>query len=471
MHSRPTYRRYLWIILLALLVGCGPVVAPVTVPTAIAVATPTKVDMNAFSTQIAGTVVAQITQTAYVTSTQTRPPTGTPQPTRTPLPVYAPGGKLKVSIIDGNLYIQNGGGQNVQLTHSKADHDPFFSDDGKKVIFYRGYADNNNTLYSIDANGGQEQQIIDISVLAVQDGGQIKALTFIKNTHILLFNIYICGKQPEDYPFADCFVSTYSVNADSGETKEIGQKVSGFSADEHNFELSPNRQYVSIAGSGHINVFSFSSGHFKLAYFGAFAYSMTRAYEFLPYQYWLPDSSGLIIVSAAAGTSNGPPDPPNFYDIFRYTLGKKAVQIKFDAYPSLGDAWRMGCVVSISPDRNWIFFVGNKPGDPREEPAHLGNLNNGRTQVYDFLGDAPCSSIEWSPDSKHFAESNLQYGLIGSVDGGPLITIKGSFEGWIDATHYSYSVEDSKTYKFYTAEIGEDPLLLPSPTPTPTPTP
>jgi hypothetical protein len=453
----------LWIILIALLVGCGPVTTAAA-PTATAI--PTKVDMDAFSTQIAGTVVAQITQTAYVTPTLTPLPTGTPRPTQTPLPVYAPGGKLKASIIDGNLYVQNGNGQNVQLTHSKADHDPFFSDDGKKIIFYRGYT--NNDLYAIDTNGGNEQQIVDVPLLAVQDGGQIKALTFIKNTHILLFNIYICGKQPEDYPFADCFVSTYSVNADSGETKEIGQKVSGFSADEHNFELSPNQQYVSIAGSGHINVFSFSSGHFKLAYFGAFAYSVTRGYVFLPYQYWLPDSSGLIIVSAGARESNAPPDPPKYYAAWRYTIrNNTATRISLSPLITLYS----GCNFSVSPDRNWILFLGYETADIAEMPSlYLGNLMDGSTKKLEQKLNADCPSSyyqsgrRWSPDSKYYAFE----GTLFAVNGLP-IAISGYFTDWLDATHYLYTVfeKDTKTIKTYAAEIGGESVLLPSPTPTP----
>ncbi len=278
--------------------GCGAATASVS-----PIATPTPVNLDAFATQIAATVVAGITQTAYITPTATFPPTGTPNPTYTPAPVYAPDGKRKALIIDGNLYIQTGDGKNVQLTNSKTDMNPLFSDDGKKIVFYRW---GDLSFYVIDAAGGKEKQIIDVQSLAVQDGGKVKALTFLKNMHILVFNLYLCGERPGLYDAADCFVNTYSVNIDSGELKEVGQRVSGTEFDNGNFEISPNQKNLSIAGSGHINIFSFSDGYFKLAYLGVFDYKMTRPDEFLPYQYWLPDSSGLIIV-AAAGGSNAPP--------------------------------------------------------------------------------------------------------------------------------------------------------------------
>jgi Tol biopolymer transport system component len=457
VNKKLTHYCYFWIVFLVFLAACG------TVPAQQAASTTTIVDVTAVFEQAAGTAIVQITQTAFATPTLSPTPTGTPWPTQTPLPVYALNGQLKAYTIDGNLYVQNSNGQNVQLTHSKADRDPIFSDDSKKIVFYRWM---DNSFYSIEIDGSNQQKIFNISSLAVQDHAEIKALTFIKSTHILLFNIYICGERPGLYAAANCFVSTYSVDADSGKTEEIGQRVSGIGFDESNFVLSPNQKYLSIAGSGHINIFSFSAGHFKLAYFGAFTYSMTRGYEFLPYQYWLPDSSGLIIVSAAAGTSNSPPDTPNFYDIFRYTIGKKAVQIQFDAYPMLGSLWRMGCTVSVSPDRNWIFFVGNKAGSTQgDELAYLGNLNDRSTRIYESLGYMPCSNIVWGPDSKHFGVAGLAKGFIGSVDGSPLVLLDGSFDDWVDATHYRYSVSvDAKTYKSYTAEIGGESIHSPTPT-------
>lgn len=101
--------------------------------------------------------------------------------------------------------------------------------------------------------------------------------------------------------------------------------------------------------------------------------------------------------------------------------------------------------------------------------AHLVNLKDGRSQAYD-LDELPCSAIQWSPDSKHFGVGNLRYGRVGSVDGSPMITLAGSFDGWIDATHYSYTVgDDTRNFKEYIAEIGGASILLSTPTPTSTP--
>ncbi len=464
MNSKLTYRRTLWIVLIPLLVGCGSVTA--TVP----IATPTKVDMNAFSTHIARTVVAQITQTAFVTPTRTRPPTGTPWPTETPLPVYALDRQLKAFIVDGNLYIQNGDGESLQLTHSKADRDPFFSDDGKKIVFHRW---TDNSFYSIDADGSNEQKIFNVPSLAVQDHAEIKALTFIKNTHILLFNIYICGPRAL-YNAGDCFVSTYSVDADSGKTEEIGQRVSGIGFDNGNFQISPNQKYLSIAGSGHINIFSFSAGHFKLAYFGALTYRITRPDEFLPYQYWLPDSSGLIAI-VSADQYNEPGTPPQVYAVWRYTLvNNKAVRLALDPLPQRIHG--TSCNFSVSPDRDWIFYASDKySGD--DIKVYLGNLKTGQAQEYKWGGGCGGAdtlySLKWSPDSKRFASSSSFRDVIGSVNGLSPISVGGNFEGWIDSTHYYYStiVDTVSTIKNYIAEIGGPSILVLIPTPTPTPTP
>lgn len=448
---------------LLLLTGCGAVTVTTTVSP---IATPTNVELDTFATQVAGTVVAGITQTAYVTPTETRPPTRTPAPTQTPPPVYSPDQKAKALIIDGNLYVQQANGENIQLTKGKTDHDPFFSDDGRKLVFYRDYLSNNTTLYAIDSKGGQEQLIINVSALAVQDGGQIKALTFIKNTHILLFNIYICGERHGMYADANCFVHTYIVDADSGKTEEIGQRVSGVGFDDGNFALSPNQKYLSIAGSGHINVFSFSAGHFKLAYFGAFTYSMTRGYEFLPYQYWLSDSSGLIIVSAGMSESNAPPDPPIFYDIFRLKLGQKAEQLTFKAIITRYS----DCIFSISPDRNWILFLGSQTKERVRMPSlYLGNLRDSSLKALDLQLEGDCpnpsySASRWSPTGQYYGYGNAVIGLDGSI-----IKLDGSFVDWIDATHYSYIAfgQDGKMVLTYIAEINGEAVLFPSPTPTP----
>jgi len=55
-----------------------------------------------------------------------------------PLPFQMLEGLRVAYIIDGNLYVQDSGKQAVQLTYSGQDGGPIFSDDGQKIVFYRG---------------------------------------------------------------------------------------------------------------------------------------------------------------------------------------------------------------------------------------------------------------------------------------------------------------------------------------------
>jgi len=212
---------------------------------------------------------------------------------------------------------------------------------------------------------------------------------------------------------------------------------------DSNFEISSDGEYLSVAGAGYINIYNLSSGRFKIAYPNVLTYYVTTSDEYLPQQYWLPDSKGLIIICAADHEYNEPATPPWTYVAFRYTIGdRQAVKIpldKFIIWDVQRDDW------SISPDRKWLLFAGNETGDLRDDSlVYLGNLTNGNTQAYSSTG-WPLDYCEWSPDSKHFVLRNSIPGLIGSVDGGPLIPVNGSFVEWVDATHYYYEVINDTT--------------------------
>lgn len=219
----------------------------------------------------------------------------------------------------------------------------------------------------------------------------------------------------------------------------IAENISGnsMSFDDGNFEVSPNGKYLSAAGAGHVDIYVYSAGHFKIAYPNAINYFITRSGEYLPKQYWLPDSTGLMIVRAADNESNEPATRPALYVVYRYTIGdKKAIQLPLDksiVWDQQRDNW------CVSPDRNWIMFAGNETGDRRDESFYyLGNLNNGHTQAFTSSYRSPLDVCGWGPDSKHFAFTN-DIAVIGSVDG-TVFPIGGTFAGWIDSTHYYYTV-------------------------------
>lgn len=465
--------------LLAILAACGPVqVAP----------PPTEVQVEI--TTVAG-VLTQYALTRAVlptvptaSSTVTRMPTAPPFdiptysviPTQTPVvtplvnkplidawqtqialetPVRTPitpirNDKLpRVYIEEGNLYFQNSLDQSVQLTNSGKDRDPILSDDGKKIAFYRGEASDN--LHSINSDGSQEQTIIASETPLLVGKGEIKSPTFIPGTHLLLFNTFLCAPSKGLYDFPDCKIGVYSLDADTKNINKVVENISGNSMRNSNFEISPDGNYVSVAGEGHINIYYISSGQLKIAYPNVLTYYITLDDEYLPKQYWFPDSSGLIIICAADNEYNEPAGPPWSYVPFRYIIGSNlATQISLNKTILLDvqrDDW------SISPDRKWILFASNETGDLRDEIlVYLGNFVNGSTQAYSET-EWPLYWYKWSPDSRHFAHTNA-IGFIGSVDELP-VPIGGHFMEWIDATHYYYMVIDNtaNTTLIYKGEI------------------
>jgi len=358
-----------------------------------------------------------------------------------------------VFVKDGNLYLQDGMNPPIQLTYSGKDRDPVISNDGEKIIFYRGDAFDN--VYSINADGSQGKAIIMSQSLPVLGRGDIKALTFVPNTHSLLFNTFLCNPREALYNAPDCTVGIYSVDADSGEISQLVSGLSGNGTQTRNFEVSPDGSYISVAASGHIDIYSLYKQMIDISQRNAILYNITTPDEFLPLQYWFPDSSGLIVV-LPTDIHNEPATPPHTFTAWRYTMpnsmsNNKATQILFD--PPIVFLWT--CNFSISPDRNWTFYITD------ELPSlYLGNLNDGRTQPYEWDSGCPMSSYypysQWSPDSQHFAWQ----GTIAATDG-TFISIQGDFSGWIDVNHYFYVAIEENKRKTYMGEIGGENIALP----------
>jgi Tol biopolymer transport system component len=216
-------------------------------------------------------------------------------PIRTPVrhvTVHTPIAYIK----DNNIYFQNSEGQPIQLTHSGKDQNPTLSDDGQKIVFYRG--EKKDDAYSINADGSNEQLIITIKSLPVLGQGEIRALTFVPDTHFLLFNTYLCNPHVFLYNASDCTVSTYSVDTDTGRISGLLAGLSGNAMQERNFENSPDGRYISVATSGYIDIYYLSSEPLDshVAYQNAIVYLRTEPDEYFPRQYWLPDSSGLMAI-------------------------------------------------------------------------------------------------------------------------------------------------------------------------------
>jgi Tol biopolymer transport system component len=385
----------LWLSLLVFITACGPL-SPASVipsitnlptftsddpalsPTYTLVAFPT-LDPSSYQTPTIPPIHVWLTQDALAT------PIRTPV---TPIPVWLP----RVYENDGNLYFQKNEDLLIQLTYSGKDRDPILSHDEQKIVFYRGEVYDN--VYSINADGSEEKLIIKSSQLPVLGQGEIKALTFAPNSHYLRFNTYLCNPRTvgPSYNAPDCTVGIYGVNTDSGEIREIISGLSGNMMQDRNFQVSPNGKYISVAASGLINIYAGSD----VIYQNALIYDITRSDEYLPEQYWLPDSSGLIAVVATSGYNN--------YAVYRYILGDKAIEIVLGTSIGRGD-------LCISPDRDWIYFSSYLGGE-----NYLANLKSGYTQPYQGGSPFYC---KWSPDSKHFASTSSTFGVMGSVEGPP----------------------------------------------------
>jgi hypothetical protein len=444
MKSNHFLFRWLWI--LVAFTACGPLSPQQTITPTINVSTSTRLTTTStlFSTDT-------VTQTPTPLPTFTLPPhsllpSSTPSPsitqTATNFPSiyiwmtqYALATPIRTPVTpvpfrlqyvyerEGNLFFQKNETQAVQLTNSGRDRDPILSKDGQKIVFYRGEA--NDNVYSINIDGSNEQLIIKSNELPIPEPGEVKALIFIADSHLLLFNIYLCNPRPlgPHYNAPDCTVGLYEVNTDSGETRELVSGLSGNTMQYRNFSVSPDGKYVSVAASGHIDIYSGG----EIIYQNALVYEITKPDEYLPQQYWLPDSSGLIAFVATGGY-NEPGTPPWGYAPYRYILGRKATKIVLGAAIGRGVG---GVSFSISPDRNWIYFSDSSWG------TYIANLNNGYTQPYEAV--VHFYSLHWSPDSKYFASSASTFDMIGSVKGAPL-PVGGYFIKWIDSTHYYYAV-------------------------------
>ena len=417
---------------------------------------------NQITTGLTATPVIQ-TPTALPTLSFSPAPTSLSLPTESLLatPKVAPESpfildRIRMVIVkNGNLYLQDGINPPVQLTSSGKDRGPILSDDGMKIVFYRG--ETFDSVYSINIDGSQEQEIIESQSLPVLGRGDIKALTFVPNTHFLLFNTFVCNPSEALYNAPDCTVGIYSVDVDSSEVSELVSGLSGNGTQTRNFEISPDGNYISVATSGHLDIYTlYTPQRIGISQQNAILYNITTPDEFLPLQYWLPDSSGLIAILPES-EHNEPGTPPRNFSVWRHILRNQitnSVTTEIQLDPPI--FYISFCNFSVSPDGNQIFYVTD--GIPS---LYLGNLNDGRTQPYEGENGCPIiahnySYLQWSPDSLHFAWQNT----IIAIDG-DFTSIAGDFSGWLDDHHYFYVTIEDNERKTYIGEIGGDNIALP----------
>ena len=106
------------------------------------------------------------------------------------------------------------------LTHiEEVNHHPYFprlSDDNQEVVFA---GEDGSNIYSIKTDGTQEHIIIPSNWLtSFEAGTKLGAVSFIPNTHQLLFETVLCKAQEPRFP---CPTSAFLADIDTGEIKKL----------------------------------------------------------------------------------------------------------------------------------------------------------------------------------------------------------------------------------------------------------
>jgi hypothetical protein len=391
--------RHFWIVILVLVVACGEQVnsvTPTTVPISILTATSTPSPMP-------------VSPTPLVTSTSTSLPVSFP-----------PDGLLMAYIIDGSLYFQEGSNPAVQLTRSGQDWQPMFSDDGEKIVFFRGKDWEKEEMRSINRDGSQEQVLVTSQLLMALDNSYTEltrphSLTFVPGTHLLLF----ATSEPVQIWNGDLLV----VDTDSAEIKRL---LPPRHIDE--FYVSPDGKFIAVDAIGGIDVIDMGG---KIVRRNLLMYTPSDPAFLPPGISWMPDSTGLIVLLPVPTyyEGNEPPD----YTVWRYALdGSPGIQVSLDPLPGDHNMAR------VSLDGNWIIY-----NNYIQNAFYIGNLHTSYTELYESRHYVQHYDWSWSPDNEHFVYSMAPGSTLylGSVNHPPEFIGKGDFLGWMDTNRYLYYAE------------------------------
>jgi hypothetical protein len=450
MTAKPS--RFFWTILLALLTACGGVTPLATeTPTATQIpVTKTLTPLPTFTPAIFPTLGPY--STATVTSTPI--PFPAPIPVSTATEIYPLDNLRMAYIVDGNLYVQNGNNPPKKLSESGEDWFPMFSDDGEKIVFYRGKVwEFHNSIFSVNADGSQMREIITTAWLDTLGAGtKAGHLAFVPNTHQIIFNTYQC---PEYDRTSDsgCIVGLFLIDSDTGKIKKIMKPalggwlpISGDAIWIRNFSISPDGRLLSIAHAGQIDIFDIEG---NIIHRSIMTYSPTMPFELYPRVYWFPDSNGLIVALPAETEYIGPlqgGDPD--YTIWRYTFdGNVVTQILLDPPPTWIHMVESNDVLSVSPNREWVIYF------TEDYKLYKGNLLDGSTEL--LLPGLYYLPMQWSSDSTHFANSGSSVEpILGSVDAPPGYIFR-VFIGWIDAKRFIYVPNSAEGQENVQLLVGE----------------
>lgn len=375
----------------------------------------------------------------------------TPTPTPT-LPVSAaPDGlRLRMAyIIDGNLYFQDGENSPAQLTDSEEKNSlPTFSDDGEKIIFYRGFVP--HELYSINTDGTDEKVLVTGNLLGslsldYDKFTEIISLAYVPDTHLVLFNTRQLSQEAfdqKDFNRKDSKENfdLLSVNTDTGELRILLEKGTG-----GDFFISPNGNMVAILVNGHIDVINMDG---QMVHRSLVDYHVTHPYTLRPKVFWNANSTEFTVTLPKREIFDL--SGPETLLVGQYSVdGSKDVVMAFDPPVLDGD-------YDVSPDGNWIlynyFYYPAKTDESITSGLYLGNLYDKSTQLYAHGTNLPI----WHPDSKHFVFNGP---FLGDVDGPSSSMGYGLFLGWFDSTRYLLYQPEMKNLLL--VEIGGDFVSIP----------
>jgi Tol biopolymer transport system component len=400
MTLKSLFQCFHWLFLLVFLASCGTVpMQPPASPTAASAPTVTPAPP---------TRRVEPVETATLAPTISTTATKTPRPTRTPLPFFTLEGLRVAYVIKGNLYVQESGGQPLQLTSSGADGFPQFSDDGQRLIVHRG-----PDVYLVNIDGSGERELALGKQLArlghgydsSTDFGAPLYVKFVPGTHQLLFQT---GQQP----FDDLLL----IDVDSGAIKLLfppGAQV-GY------FQASPDGKMAWVWVNDHIDVISLDGkSKQRLTDYPP----VSEGYYTEPALFWTQDSRKLsLFLPAEESGLNGGPKPRT---IWQFSLdGNSPIEIHLDPPPELIN------YSSISPNGNWVVYTClGTPG------VYIGNLRDSTIQHAGLM--SPGATYYWSPDSEHFMfDSDGMF--LGNIQGEITPISGGGFKGWIDNSSYLY---------------------------------
>jgi Tol biopolymer transport system component len=345
---------------------------------------------------------------------------------------------------DGNLYFQDGNNPPIKLAQNEKN--PYYSfplypelsSDNKKVVFFR----DDGSIYSINTDGTAEQIIIPKEWLNSQETGtSIDALKFIPRTHLLFLQTVLC-KSKESYE-SFCSASIFLADADTGKIRKLADLGVVLQNDDlsPNIVISPDGRMVAVGTLDGVKIFTLDG---RIIRNNVLPYKPSTKYVLFPSLFWLPDSSGLIVALPNTIYHYPELDGTAAYTIWRYKIDSSPIdQILLNPPPN--------SFFQVSPDGKWIVYGNFNPS-----PLYLGNLINGRTQVF---GADQTPSFYWSPDSKHLIDGDI---VFTSFDQ-PFV-FAGVSPKWIDSTHYIYSISPPDNPSAYPervliAEIKGDAIV------------